>query len=181
MSLDDGQFYVSYTDHVGSRVVSQRCTIDRSDVPPRAGPCDVVRVNADGSAPAILASHPANEAVQGIVSSQVIIRQNLNGNGYLIAVPVTGGVERLLMTMTDNEFVQLVTDDLLVIRRPSGTWTLDLNGTLKQIGTVNGESGFIAVGNAYSLNKGAAVWCMPLDGQGQAVRIAETGRVLGAL
>jgi len=137
---------VSYADHVGSRVVSQRCTIDRSDVPPRAGPCDVVSVNTDRSAPAILASHPANEAVQGIVGSQVMIRRNLSGNDQLITVPVTGGVERLLMTMTDNEFVQLVTDDLLVIRWPSGTWTLDLNGTLNQIGTVNGESGLSSWG-----------------------------------
>lgn len=181
VSLDDGQSYVAYAGHVGARVVSQRCVIDSSELPPRAGPCDVVSVNTDGSAPTVLASHSANEAVQGTVGSQVIIRRNFSGNDQLIAVPVTGGVEQLLMTMTDNEFVQLMTDDRIIVRRPSGTWTIDLNGTLKQIGTVNGESGFIAVGDAFCMNKNTAVWCMPLDGEGQAVKIADTGRVLGAL
>ena len=182
VSLDDGQAYASYADHVGARVVTQRCAIVLNDEGrPVAGPCDVVSVNTDGSGPVTLVSHPANEAVQGIVGNQVMIRRNLSGNDQLIAVPVTGGAERLIMTMTDSEFVQLTTDDLLVIRRPSGTWTLDLNGTLKQIGIVNGEFGFIVVGNAYCLTRSGAPWCMPLDGQGQAVKIAETGRVLGAL
>lgn len=180
-SLDDGLSYVSYAGHVGSRVVSHRCTIDSSDLPPRAGPCDVVSVDANGSGPAVLASHAANEAVQGIIGNQVIIRRNLSGNDQLVAVPVAGGPERLIMTMTDSEFVQLVIGDRLLVRRPSGSWMLDLNGTLTQFGNIAGDSGFIAVGNAVCLNKGAAAWCMPLDGQGPAVKIADTGKVIGAL
>ena len=85
------------------------------------------------------------------------------------------------MTMTDSEFIQFATSDLLIVRRPSGTWTLDLNGTLKQIGNVQPDSGFIVVGTAFWMNHGAAAWCMPLDGQGQAVKIADTGKVVGAL
>ena len=85
------------------------------------------------------------------------------------------------MTMTDSEFVQLVVGDRLLVRRPSGSWMLDLLGSLTQIGTVAGDSGFIEIGNAVCLNRGAVAWCMPLDGQGQAVKITDTGRVIGAL
>lgn len=180
VALDDGQSYVAYVGHVGSRVVSQRCVIDTSEFPPPAGPCDVVSVDANGSGLAVLASEPVNEAVQAVMGNNVIIRRNLSGNDQLIVVPVSGGPERLLMTMTDNEFVQLVAGDLLIVRRPSGTWSLDLNSRLTQLGTVPGDSGFVAVGNAVCLNKALAVWCMPLDGTSQ-VKIADTGRVVGVL
>lgn len=181
-SLDDGQSYVAYAGHVGERVVSHRCTIDASQIPSfSAGPCDVVSVNADGSGLMVLASDPANEAVQGIIGDQVIIRRNLGGNDHLIAVPVAGGPEKFLMTMTDSEFIQFATSDRLIVRRPSGAWTLDLNGVLKQIGNVHPDSGFIVVGNAFCMNQGLSAWCMPLDGSGSAVQIAPTGRILGVL
>lgn len=180
-ALTAGDAYTSYAGHVGARIIFHACTIDVSDPPPRAGPCDVHSIDSDGSGLAVLASHAANEAVQGIVGDQAIIRRNLSGNDQLIAVPVVGGTERLLMTMTDSEFVQLVVGDRLLVRRPSGSWMLDLLGSLKQIGTVAGDSGFIEIGNAVCLNRGAVAWCMPLDGQGQAVKITDTGRVIGAL
>ena len=179
--LDDGLSYVSYAGHVGSRVVYQQCVIEiDEDGLRRAGPCDVVSVDANGSGRALLASQGANEAVQGLVGSQVIIRRNLAGNDQLIAVPVGGGAERQLMTMTDSEFVQLVIGDRLLMGRPSGSWLLDLNGALIQISNVAG-SGSIVIGNAVCLNRGAAVWCMPLDGSTPAVKIADTGKVIGAL
>ena len=172
--LDSDQFSTySYTS-IGNRVVYQRCT-------PPYTPCDVVSIEADGTDRVVLASHPANEAVQGVTADRVIIRRNLAGSDQLIAVPVAGGAEKLLMTMTDNEFVDLIVGDLLIVRRPSGTWSLDLNGTLTKLGTVVGDSGFIAVGGSVCLNKGTAVWCMPLDGQGQAVKIANDGKVVGVL
>lgn len=178
VSLDDGQTYVAYAGHIGGRVISHHCAVlQHGD----ASACDVVSVNLDGSAPVVLASHAANEAVQGIAGNQVIIRRNLSGNDQLIAVPVTGGAERLLMTMTDNEFVLLTDDEVMILRRPSGTWTLGLNGTLKQIGTVLMNSGFIIVGNAFCGTVVATAWCMPLDGSSPAVKIADTGRVLGAV
>jgi len=178
ITLDGGQFYVSFAGALGSRVVYHRCQFGGGLA---AGPCDVVSVNNDGTAPVVLASHPANEAVQGIVGDQVIIRRNLSGNDHLIAVPVTGGAERLLMTMTDNEFVQLTTTNLIVVTRPSGTWSLDLNGTLTKLGTVVGDSGFVAVGDSVCMNRVTAVWCMPLDGAGPQVKIADDGRVVGVL
>ncbi|RPH79176.1 MAG: hypothetical protein EHM80_08475 [Nitrospiraceae bacterium] len=187
VSLDDGQTYVAYAGHVGARVVYQRCTVQVSDPPGfsiaffQAGPCDVVSVHTNGSAPAVLASHSANEAVQGLMETHVIIRRNLNGNDQLIAVPVTGGPERLLMTMTDSEFVNLIAGELIIIGRPSGTWTLDLTGTLKQIGNVQAHSGFMVVGNSFCMNNRAAAWCMPLDGQSPAVKIADVGKVVGTL
>ena len=178
-ALDDGHHHHVYAAHVGDRVVSQICQVD--PVSFRAGPCDVQSVLADGSGLVVLAAEPANEVVQGVTTDQVIIRRNLAGNDHLIAVPGTGGPERLLMTVTDSEFVDLIVGDLIIVRRPSGTWSLELNGTLTKIGTVAGDSGFIAIGNAVCLNKGTAVWCMPLDGSGQAVKIADTGRVVGVL
>ena len=182
VSLDDGLSYVSYVGHVGSSVVYQRCVIEIDpDDPPRAGACDVDSVNTDGSRRAVLASHSANESVQGFIGDQVIIRRNLSGNDQLIAVPVTGGTEQLLMTMTDSEFVQLIVDDLLIVRRPSGTWTLGMNGTLTKIGSVAGDFGVMAVGDSICLNKGTAVWCMPQDGQGPQVKIVDRGKVVGVL
>ena len=180
--LNDGQAYAVYAGHVGNRVVYQSCgVVDNQDGTFSAGACDVLSVNTDGSGPAVLASHPANEAVQGIIGNQVIIRRNLAGDDPLIAVPVTGGPEQRLMTMTNGEFVQLIVDDLLIVRRPSGTWTLGMNGTLTKIGSVAGDFGVMAVGDSICLNKGTAVWCMPTDGQGQTVKIADIGKVIGAL
>jgi len=43
----------------------------------------------------VLASPPANEAVQGVTTDKVIIRRNLSGNDQLIAVPVAGGAVSL--------------------------------------------------------------------------------------
>lgn len=174
VQLDAGKFYTSFAAAIGHRMVY-------SERPQGATPSDIGSINADGTGRVVLASHPANEAVQGVTTDQVIIRRNLSGNDQLIAVPVVGGAERLLMTMTDSEFVDLIVGDLIIVRRPSGTWSLDLNGTLTKLGTVAGDAGFIAVGNAVCLNKGTAVWCMPLDGTGQAVKIADVGKVEGAL
>ncbi|TKB88568.1 MAG: hypothetical protein E8D41_16385 [Nitrospira sp.] len=178
LPLDSGQSYVSFGESLGARVVYARCPFVSGL---RTGPCDVVSVNSDGSAPVVLASDPANEAVQGVTTNQVIIRRNLAGNDQLVAVPVAGGPEKLLMSMTDNEFVDLIVGDLIIVRRPSGTWSLDLNGTLTKLGTVVGDSGFIAVGNSVCVTKVTAVWCMPLDGSGPQVKIANNGKVVGVL
>lgn len=174
VALDSNEFATYSLHSIGNRVVYERCQIP-------VGPCDVVSIEANGTGRVVLASDPANESVQGVTTNQAIIRRNLSGNDQLIAVPVAGGPERLLMTMTNSEFVDLIIGDLLIIRRPSGTWSLDLNGTLKQLGTIAGDSGFVSVGNAVCLNRVAAVWCMPLDGHGEAVKIADTGRVVGVL
>ena len=168
--LESDQFYTYSTDSIGTRVVYQRCT---------NGPCDVVSVQTDGTNRVVLASQPANEAVQGVTTDQVIIRRNLSGNDHLIAVPVGGGAEELLMTMTDNEFVETIVDDIIIVRRPSGTWSLNLSGTLKQLSNVAGLDGFVAVGNAICSSD--VVWCMPLDGSAPAVKIANEGKVVGVL
>ena len=179
-SLDDGLAYTAYAGHIGLRVVTQRCEIVSTPFP-HAGACDVVSVQTDGTNRVVLASEPANEAVQGITTNQVIIRRNLSGNDQLVAVPVGGGAEKLLMSMTDNEFVDLIVGDLIIVRRLSGTWSLDLNGTLTTLGTVVGDSGFIAVGDSVCVTKVTAVWCMPLDGSGPQVKIADDGKVVGVL
>ncbi len=182
LSLNDGQTYVAYADRVGARIVYHSCGIeDNQNGTYSATECDVHSVNTDGSGFAVLASHPANEAVQGVTTSQVIIRRNLSGNDHLLAVLVAGGAERLLMTMTDSEFVKLVTGDLIIVRRPSGTWSLDLNGALKQLGTVALDFNVTAVGNAVCGNTRNAVWCMPLDGSGPQVKITNNGKVVGVL
>lgn len=172
LSLDDAQFYTYPGAVIGNRIVYHR-----SPVP--SGNADVVSIDADGTDRVVLASHPANEAVQGVTTDQVIIRRNLAGNDHLIAVPATGGAERLLMTMTDSEFVEIIIGDVIVVRRPSGTWTLNISGTLKQLDNIAGLDGFVAVGNAICSTN--PVWCMPLDGSAPAVKIANEGKVVGVL
>ena len=70
-------------------------------------------------------------------------------------------------------------------RRAAVEWlntaTLDMTGALKQIGTIPADAFFIAVGNALCANKAREAWCMPLNGQGDSVKIADVGRVLGAI
>ncbi|MEO7861757.1 MAG: hypothetical protein ABIU05_15245 [Nitrospirales bacterium] len=174
--LESGQFRVSFAGSIGARVVYHRCPFVSQL---RTGPCDVVSVQNNGIGQVVLASDPANEAVQGVTTNQVIIRRNLSGNDHLIAVPVGGGAEKLLMTMTDNEFVETIVDDTIIVRRPSGTWSLSLSGTLKQLSNVAGLDGFVPVGNAICSSD--VVWCMPLDGSAPAVKIANEGKVVGVL
>jgi hypothetical protein len=175
--LDTDESYTNLAATIGNRVVYHHCP---SPTSPTSG-CDVVSIEDDGTDRVVLASHPANEVVQGVTTNQVIIRRNLAGNDQLVAGPVAGGPEKLLMSMTDNEFVDLIVGDLIIVRRPSGTWSLDLNGTLAKLGTVVGDSGFIAVGNSVCMTKVTAVWCMPLDGAGPQVMIANNGKVVGVL
>lgn len=176
--FDSGQSYVSFAGSIGARVIYHRCPLVSQNT---AGPCDVVSVRNDGTNSIVLASQPVNESVQGVTTNQVIIRRNLSGNDQLIAVPIAGGAEIPLMTMTDSEFVDLIVGDQIIVRRPSGTWRLDLNGTLTKLGTVVGDSGFIAVGDSVCVTKVTAVWCMPLDGSGPQVEIASEGKVVGEL
>jgi hypothetical protein len=174
--FDSGQSYVFFAGSIGARVVYHRCPLVSQN---RAGPCDVVSVQNNGTSQVVLAAQPANEAVQGVTTNQVIIRRNLSGNDDLIAVPVGGGAEKLLMTMTDNEFVDTIVDDTIIVRRPSGTWSLSLSGTLKQLSNVAGLDGFVPVGNAICSSD--VVWCMPVDGSAPAVKIANEGKVVGVL
>ena len=174
--LDDDQAYVSLVGLLGGRVVYHRCSV----APGSVGPCDIVSVQTDGGNKAVLASQPANEAAQGFTTDQVIIRRNLNGHDQLIAVPVTGGPETQLMIMTDNEFVDRTVGDLIILRRPTGSWTLDLSGKLKHIGFIAGLDTFGVVGDRICSDFGQ-VWCMPLDGSGPEVKIATEGKVVGVL
>ena len=175
VQLDDAQTNADTALPSGRRMVYEHCSATGVSI------CDISSVNLDGTGKVTLANLPANEALQGVTTSQAIIRRNLPNNDQLIAVPVTGGPEKLLMSMTNNEFVDLTVGDLIIVRRLSGTWSLDLNGTLTKLGTVVGDSGFIAVGDSVCVTKVTAVWCMPLDGSGPQVKIADEGKVVGVL
>lgn len=170
--IETDQFYSYVVRTLGTRVLYHRCT------PARV--CDIVSIEANGTGKVVLADQPANEAVQGVTTNQAIIRRNQTGNDHLLAVPVTGGQERLLMTMTDNEFVETMVGDTIIIRRPTGTWTLDLNGNLKQIGTKPGLDFFRVVGDSICSDFGE-IWCLPIDGSRAEVRIDRNGKFLGVL
>lgn len=177
VQFESDEFYTYPFGSIGSRLIYQRCSGDF----PNLFACDALSANLDNTGKVVLAGEPANEVVQGVTTDHVIIRRNLSGNDQLVAVPVAGGPEKLLMTMTDNEFVDLIVGDLLIVRRPSGTWSMDLNGKLTKLGTIVGDSGFVAVSDAVCVTKVTAVWCMPLDGSGPQVKIADEGKVVGVL
>lgn len=170
--IETDQFYSYVGGIIGTRVLYHRCR------PARV--CDIVSIDANGTGKVVLADQPANEAVQGVTTNQAIIRRNQAGNDHLLAVPVTGGQERLLMTMTDNEFVETMVGDTIIIRRPTGTWILDLNGNLKQIGTKPGLDFFRVVGDSICSDFGE-IWCLPIDGSRAEVRIDRNGKFLGVL
>ena len=148
--LDEDQYNTFSAWSIGDRVIYHRSEASASQ--PQS---DVVSIRTNGQGRVVLTTDPANEAVQGTVGNHVIIRRN--STDELIAVPVTGGAERSLMTMGNEDFVQLTSDDVIVVSRPSGVWTVDLNGTLKQIGTVLLRFDFTFAGNAVCGNNGNAV------------------------
>ena len=170
--LDEDQYDTYSVWSIGDRVIYHRC-LNSS--------CDVASIRTNGASRVVLTTHPANEAVQGTVGNQVIIRRNLSGTDQLIAVPVTGGPERLLMTMTNDDMVILTTDLLAIVSRPTGIWTVDMGGTLNQISEIDTHFGAMIVGNALCFNHAVAAYCTPLDGSPPAVKIADTGNVIGAL
>lgn len=174
VQLDDEQTNADTAIPSGRRMVYEHCSAVGVPI------CDISSVNLDGTGKVTLANHSANEALQGVTTSQAIIRRNFAGNDQLIAVPITGGPERPLTTLTDNEFVDTIVGDLIILRRPSGTWSLDLNGNLTRLGSTPGLDMFAVVGDRICSDIGE-VKCMPLNGSGPEVRIATNAKIVGVL
>ena len=169
----------TYAGHSGGRVVYRRClSVENA---PSTVQCNVLSVRLDGTQTAVLAAQSENEAVQGIIGERVVIRRNVNGNDQLVSVPITGGAESFIMLLGDTDFIEVVAGDALVLRRSTGTWRLDLNGTLTKLGPTPGGHAYQVVGTAVCYNVNAAYYCAPLDGSGPEVKITGNGKFVGVL
>lgn len=169
----------TYAGHSGGRVVYRRClSVENA---PSTVQCNVLSVRLDGTQTAVLAAQSENEAVQGIIGERVVIRRNVNGNDQLVSVPITGGAESFIMLVGDTDFIEVVAGDALVLRRSTGTWRLDLNGTLTKLGPTPGGHAYQVVGTAVCYNVNAAYYCAPLDGSGPEVKITGNGKFVGVL
>ena len=167
-----------YAGHSGGRVVYRRCLSVGIGATEQ---CNVLSVLLNGTQTAVLAAQPENEAVQGLIGERVVIRRNVNGNDQLVSVPITGGAESFITSLGDTDFVEVVAGDALVLRRSTGTWRLDLNGTLTKLGSTPGGHAYQVVGTAVCYNVSAALYCAPLDGSGPEVKIVGNGRFVGIL
>jgi hypothetical protein len=161
---------------VGSRVVYHRCAVLSIDT---LGPCDVYSVNGNGTGSIAVSTHQDNDAVQGVIGSQVVIRRNHGGpTDTLVSAPVSGGAETTLLTLSfDDEFVMAIVGDRIVLQRTTGYWSIKADGSgLIQLTTEDPAFEAVhAVGPFACFNRGEALWCVPADGSAPPTKVTEKG------
>lgn len=179
-TLTVGSDYTWIAAVVGERIVYQRCVILPPDPEgPRVGPCDIYSVLSDGTGTVALATHQDMEFFQGAIGSQLIFRRNGGGaTDTLYSVPAAGGAETFLLNLSaQNEFVSWIVEDRIILKRPTGLWSLKIDGgSLVQLtgdasDSTNREAGpFICF--ARGLSAPPDLWCVPVDGSGVATQVA---------
>jgi hypothetical protein len=171
---------------VGSLVVYQQCvprqlpnfdiTLDR---------CDLMSVQGNGQGRIALTSTSEINYVQGSIGSQIIIRRSRSGGtpDNLVSVPVGGGKETPLLDLNpNNEFVSAIVADRILLRRPTGLWSLQADGGgLVQL-TTNGSDWFSGAADDFAcFDRSGALWCVPADGSGPATQVTANGRFVVGL
>jgi len=171
----------------GSRVVYNRCVLVRVSDP--AGgfnsvldQCDVVSVLSDGQERVALTATRDINYVQGAIGEKVIIRRSQRGGttDSLFSIPVSGGVETPMLPLSaQDEFVSGIVADRVILRRPTGLWSLNADGSgLVQL-TADASDWFSgSTGPFACFTRGSSaqhdLWCVPADGSGLATQV-ETG------
>jgi len=176
---------------LGSRIVYHRCPLVPNSDPtapgPMAGPCDVYSALSDGSGTVALATRSEMESVQGVLGSQVLIRRTGSVSDTLFSIPVTGGAETFMLTLAaPNEFVSGTIGDRVVLRRPTGLWSMKADGSgLVQLTTdpTDGLDG--STGPFICFQRGPAsqfeLRCVPADGSGPSTHVATGANFVSGL
>jgi hypothetical protein len=190
LPVTQGDDYTWIGAIIGSRIVYHRCPLipnpDPTEPNPIAGPCDVYSVLSDGSGNVALATHPETEFVQGVLSSQVLIRRVGSVSDTLFSIPVTGGAETFMLTLAQNEFVSGVIGDRVILRRSTGVWSMKADGSgLVQLTNDSTDSPNGSTGPFSCFQRGLlsppGLWCVPADGSGPATHVAPEASFVSGL
>lgn len=177
----------------GSRVVYHRCVLVRVSDP--AGgfnsvldQCDVMSVLSDGQGRVALTGTREINYVQGAIGEKVIIRRSQRGGttDSLFSIPVSGGVEMPMLLLSADEFVSGIVADRVILRRPTGLWSLKADGSgLVQL--TNDASDWLSgsTGSFVCFSRGLSaptdLWCQPADGSGPATQVTTGARFVRGL
>lgn len=171
----------------GSRVIYNRCVLVRVSDP--AGgfnsvldQCDVVSVLSDGQGRVALTSTRDINYIQGAIGQQIIVRRSQRGGttDSLFSIPGSGGVETpMLLLSAQNDFVSGIVADRVILRRPTGLWSIKADGSgLVQLTADTSDWFSGSTGPFACFTRGSSaqhdLWCVPADGSGLATQV-DTG------
>jgi hypothetical protein len=146
--------------------------------------CDVASVRSDGQGRIALTATRDINYVQGAIGEQVIIRRSQRGGitDSLVSIPVSGGVETPMLTLSaQNEFVSGFIADRVIIQRPTGLWSLKADGTSLVQLTTEADQFAGAAGAFACFERGQALWCVPEDGTAAPTKVTENGMFVDGL
>lgn len=171
---------------INTRVVYNRCVLMAlPDFDFTLGQCDVSSVQSDGHGRVALTATRDINYVQGAIGEQVIIRRSQRGGttDSLFSIPVSGGAETPLLTLSaQNEFVSGIVGDRIILKRPTGLWSLKGDGSsLVQLTSDASDDPNREAGPFICFARGPALWCVPADGSGPATQVTTNGWFVAGL
>jgi len=125
-----------------------------------------------------LAIRPEMEFIQGIIGSQVLIRRSGGTSDTLVSIPVAGGAETFMITLSaQNEFVSSVVGERVILQRSTGLWSMTANGDgLVQLTNDSADQPNGPAGPFICFQRGPLsqpdLWCVPADASGSATHVA---------
>jgi hypothetical protein len=186
VKLGEGPDYELLKGVVDTRVVYDRCVLlVLPDLNVTLDQCNAFSVRQDGHGRVALTDTHDINWVQGVIGQQVIIRRSHGGpTDELFGIPVTGGVETPILTLSfDDEFVMALVEGRIILQRPTGLWSIQAAGSeLRQLTTEDHAFEAVnAAGPFTCFNRGSALWCVPADGSGPATQVTADGRFVAEL
>lgn len=187
VKLGEGPDYELLKGVVDNRVVYDRCVLMvLPDFNVTFDQCNVFSVRSDGRGRVALTATSDINYVQGIIGEQVIVRRSQRGGttDHLVSIPVRGGAETPILSLSfTDDFVMAIIENRIILQRPTGLWSVQADGSeLVQLTTEDHAFEAVhAVGPFACLNRGAALWCVPVDGSGPATKVTDQGTLVTGL
>jgi hypothetical protein len=183
--LGDGIAYEFLRATTATRAIYQQCVLVRlPNFDQAIDQCDVLSVLSTGVGRVALTATLDINYVQGMLGSQVLIRRSQRGGTVdtLLSLPVTGGAELTLVSLTRDEFVAGIVAGRVILQRPTGLWSLSADGReLIQLTDQAEAFSFGAADPFVCFARGSALWCVPADGSGPATKVTDHGQFVAGL